>query len=587
MTHPYLLETLPKNNIPFPPGVSIAPSPVIPHRSPLRNGIQPSASAPNVASGNQHVAHLQTSRSAYDSVSQIRPSPILDASASHRAPFYPHEYPPHVSPAHSSAANHHNGHGSSHPNTSWDAMDVSPAPPPRVEEYTGRSMDVYVPSQVPEYPARPPEPEVVHDMTKTVQEAPTNQGGKLGKFGALGFAKKTSKWGLNMFGHSDKITHHLPPVDEVSALATGSTPSLKRSQSTSTESSDGHLAHGQALKPIDPKQAKKEAERVQREAEKQRRALAAKMQREQARAVMQKRKQITHQVSSGIDLEWEFASRANVAHAPKVKATLHAPPQSQSKTTTTTAKSADMSGSRFGSQLDVSHANEWRSRGNERMAKARRREYDDDHSMSSSDVQSIGRMSSVSFATVDSDPGPSRSQTQPALLGINRITSRTSSDEFPASARSSNSLSAEQYLAHDFHLRASVNPSPSVSGSASPPPMQMLSLSPPISPSPTWMTIHGSQETSSVCSSRGNQSYGTTLPQSRHLPLNSSGPNSPYDFNGLPSTPYGPPTSPAPRSAINPIFKVVNIHSTICCVVYFSKRPFFFFPAASLSCVYR
>jgi len=56
-------------------------------------------------------------------------------------------------------------------------------------------------------------------------------------------------------------------------------------------------------------------------------------------------------------------------------------------------------------------------------------------------------VSSISFATVDSDPGPSRMRNRPSLFGINRMTSmsslRTSFDDFSASARSSHSFSLE------------------------------------------------------------------------------------------------------------------------------------------------
>ena len=66
--------------------------------------------------------------------------------------------------------------------------------------------------------------------------------------------------------------------------------------------------------------------------------------------------------------------------------------------------------------LDWDRERNWR--GVERGPKARRREFDDDHSMSSSEVHSISRMSSISFATVDSDPGPSRIPSQLQMLSL-------------------------------------------------------------------------------------------------------------------------------------------------------------------------
>jgi hypothetical protein len=53
-----------------------------------------------------------------------------------------------------------------------------------------------------------------------------------------------------------------------------------------------------------------------------------------------------------------------------------------------------------------------------RFSKLRRRNFDNEHSMLSPDVHSIGRMSSISFAAVDSDPGPSRPRNRPSLYGI-------------------------------------------------------------------------------------------------------------------------------------------------------------------------
>ncbi|KAJ3534559.1 hypothetical protein NMY22_g6872 [Coprinellus aureogranulatus] len=127
----------------------------------------------------------------------------------------------------------------------------------------------------------------------------------------------------------------------------------------------------------------------------------------------------------------------------------------------------------------------------ERAAKARRRDFDDDHSMSSSDMQSLSRVSSISFATVDSDPGPSRLCHHPSIFGISSWTSQsslhTSFDEFSPSARSSNSFSVEgsSSLAHDFHAQLNLNPH-HLGGNVSLPPLQMLSLSPTLLLSPTW-----------------------------------------------------------------------------------------------------
>jgi meiosis induction protein kinase IME2/SME1 len=217
---------------------------------------------------------------------------------------------------------------------------------------------------------------------------------------------------------------------------------------------------------------------------------------------------------------------------------------------------------------------EWRGP-SERISKARRREFDDDHSMSSSDVHSISRMSSISFATVDSDPGPSRLRNRPSLYGISRRTSRsslrTSFDDFPPSARSSNSFSLEGQLAHDFRTQASVTSHPS--GSVSPPPLQLLSLSPTMSPSlsPSTPWLQVQQHKDDLLSRTQSPSYISMSPR---FHSNASAPHSPLDLNGqlppLPSSPYGHPpssygyppssghTPKSAKSAINPIFKVVS-----------------------------
>jgi hypothetical protein len=549
LSNPYLLETVPKNNIPFPAGVHTAPPPPAFATKSPRNGLSPSASNPNM-SRPIHPSHrpLPAPKSALEST-------IHDISTSHRIPFYPSPAANgHVHPIQASRPPGQNGIASS-----WDA-EMSP-----IGE---QPMDIHTSPTVPEYPARPHDNDALQDGAAHTnpQDASQSQGIKFGKLGSLGFGKKSNKWGLGgMFGQSEK---HLPPVDEAPTASAESTPSLKRTQSTSTDSSEP-MPLDIPVKPIDPKKfKKKEAERVEREAEIQRRALAVKMQREQARAVMQKRKQMTDQGYAGRDLEWELSQGKKIS-APE-GAGAGSKTKSTPMTTTTAAavvapgpvqglsqkgastSTLDAGGSRFFNQPDFSsHLGDWR---NERMSKARRREFDDDHSMSSSDVQSLGRRSSISFA--DSDPGPSQLRSRPSLAAISRVTSRTSSDEFPLSTRSSHSLSAEHHFAHDFYLRASVEPSTPVSGSVSPPPVQLLSLSPSLSPSPTWMHLQGSQDNSSICSSRENQAYNTLLPRSRHL---QSGPHSPYEFGSIPPSSYGHPSSPASHLICNPIFKVVSL----------------------------
>ncbi|KAJ7481986.1 hypothetical protein FB451DRAFT_1556124 [Mycena latifolia] len=109
----------------------------------------------------------------------------------------------------------------------------------------------------------------------------------------------------------------LPSLEEL-AVASTSTPSLKRSQSSSTDSKS--LREPSPIREprrMDVKKNKKEAARIQREAEKQRRALAEKMLLEQARAVMQKRNQMTQ---NGRQFEWDGPTQQarSVRNAPNL-----------------------------------------------------------------------------------------------------------------------------------------------------------------------------------------------------------------------------------------------------------------------------
>lgn len=151
----------------------------------------------------------------------------------------------------------------------------------------------------------------------------------------------------------------------------------------------------------------------------------------------------------------------------------------------------------------------------------------------------------MSSVTVDSDPGPARVR-RPVIYGINRMTSasslrtgRTSYDDFPTSARSSNSISLDHQF-NEFNIRASVDTTSSVSGTSSPPPINLLSLSP--SPS-SWMHSHNSHESTSPY----------VVPPLIQYPSSS---HKSYECNGQL---YGhPPTDLIdPHAAINPIFKVV------------------------------
>ncbi|KAF8078629.1 Pkinase-domain-containing protein [Lyophyllum atratum] len=565
LEHAYLRETIPRNHIPIPSGlrvtttnssVTASSNGKTPHSIPpaLPRSTPPSHSYNSLPSPH---SHIDTSASLHFSGAPATRTSQPDTaiySSLHGSGSIQEErrtpYPP--------TWGYSNGNHASSPIQSDSPMDVSPQME-LSEHYSVQRMDIQGSPMVPEYPARPSiEPDPVPDHVNGHSTLPS-QGNKLGKLSSLSFGKKHSKWGLGMFG-GDKS--HLPPLDEV-PIPSSSTPSLKRTQSSSTDSRslrDLSPVRDAALRTDnDLKKIKKEAERVQREAEKQKRKLLEKSGREQARAVMHKRNQMVQKTTSN-ELEWAGGNEQRLGFSEKSKVASSGPiRQSQSNNTGNIGATVNAAAGRFG---DTSTGDrDWRGV-NERVSKVRRREFDDDHSMSSSDVHSIGRMSSISFATVDSDPGPSRIRSRPSVFGINRMTSvsslRTSFDDFSPSARSSNSFSLEGQLAHDFRTQASVNAG-QLNGSVSPPPMQLLSLSPTLSPSlspsPTWIPVQQPQDA---------VSQQTQSPPFITVPLtHQNGSYNPFDINGHPHSPYGhsPRLGNTPKSAksnINPIFKVVS-----------------------------
>ncbi len=456
-------------------------------------------------------------------------------------------------------------------------MDVSPqiahsspmVPPPF-------AMDVQMSPLAQEYSMRPvAEPEPIHDNANATQsDATPSQGNRFPKLGSLGFGKKPSKWGLSMFGHGDKhAQNHLPPVQESATTSAESTPSLKRTNSTVDSRSLPEIepihdnARSQHLPPMDEKARKKEAQRMAEEAEKQRRARVKESQVEQARAVMKNKRRLA-EAASGKEFQY-LSHHGGLVKQPYVprqieKGKSPAPAatgpirQTQSHGPSPAVQAA---GGNFFSPDLASHRPTYRG-DSERVAKARRREFDDDHSMSSSDLPSgVSVISFTTNTTNDSDPGPTRVRHRPSILGMSRMTSMSSLrpssiDDFPSSGRSSNSLSLEQQLVNDFHLRASVDSSSlSDGGSPHPLPLHALSLSSPI----PWQ--HSDASSSSTVDNRsigsGHQTLSSPLYSPQIQPLRSGnykGSQSPYDPPGV----FPPSPGVAPKSAINPIFKVVR-----------------------------
>ncbi|KAG6336581.1 hypothetical protein ID866_2519 [Astraeus odoratus] len=540
LEHPYLLDALLQNVPPMPPALYVQTSSATPPRS-QTNGVPfltPSGSPRSIPPSHSHNSLPK---------SPLPPNfhhNILDASSSHRTAFVPsitttgshtpasfkvdnrsdpRTYAQSPLPPYEQEEAH--GHGGPHPwptnhlrnGAHW--MDTSPPQSNPPEE--DQCMDIQSPHTDP--PRIDPQP-----MRGRVSVQRTS---KPSKFGSL------SKWSRGMFRHGEKVHQQsLPPVDEVPGSS--SMPSLKRTQSTS---SDTPLADNSRK---DTKAIRKEAERLQREAEMQRRAMAEHAHREQARAVMQKRNQMM-QTTAKHELEWKWSHSGSLlsvnsraiyaADLEKSKAAASGPirqnPNGSAKVTSPTLSAAS---GRFLKPPDSTKAasDRWLPR-DERLTKIRRRDFDDDHSVSSSDVHSTGRMSAISFATVDSDPGPARVR-RPLMGGINRMTSAsslrtgtTSFDDFPASARSSNSISLDHRF-NEFNIRASVDTTSSVSGTSSPPPINLF-------PRHSYISAPMIQ-----------------YPSSSHTT---------YECNGKM---FGHPPSPAidPQVAINPMFKVAPLPSS-------------------------
>lgn len=598
LAHPYLIETMPRTQPP-PSHSSTTTTPV---RRPRLTSMYPDGlpSIPPRSVPPSHSLSPHDPRPAFNGITvdlESLPHPALEVPPTHHAPFQPnlvhhvspqgyqygstharsnasefvdqlreldlptadlasygHRPPP--SPVPSSMYSFAAGdrvlrHRTRSPDN-WD-MEISPAQESIADSFS-ESHDS--PMDVPQSPivhSLPPDDDPVtspkfslgpmHDVT-----TPISQNNKLGKLGSLGFGKH-GKWGLSaVFGHGNEKhqSNSLPPVDELNVSSSRSTPSLKRTQSGST--SDSHSLPeispiGPVVPPVasvtDQKKLKKEQERQARDAEKARRAQAEKMQRAQARAVMQKREQMIKQNTEGNEIDWQSTHSSMLA----AKARGRAVPKGKQRVDPSLPPALE----------DEENHDDWLSH----RSKARRRDLDDDHSMSSSEVHSISRMSMISFASVDSDPGPTRTlRHRPAhsVYGLPRATSisslRTSSGRgFSPSARSSNSF--------DRQFAASA-----LSDTGSPPPMHDLSLSPTQS---RWSPgAHSEQSfhqpdsgapnaTSSLAARRMQDPRYMTLPSITSLqpPPQQLSPYEPGSASH-PSSPY-----PHPHSAVNPMFQVV------------------------------
>jgi meiosis induction protein kinase IME2/SME1 len=249
-----------------------------------------------------------------------------------------------------------------------------------------------------------------------------------GELSAVTTGKK-KKWGLSsVFGGGAKSSStSLAPVAEV-YTAPGSS-SLKRTQSGNDPSSRGITMSHAEPPNLDPKQAKKEAERAKREAERVKREAAALVQKERARAVLQKRQEVLQAAPrSQIEYSSDFnAGRDVVAGSAKVSAgpssnTIHGQHAGSSTydLASTSARAAAQSAASVLSNPESQrshhsiHSHQSKSHPVLPSAgrpayelggrhKARRRDEDDDHSMSSFDHNSLRSRSVLTIGTIDSE----------------------------------------------------------------------------------------------------------------------------------------------------------------------------------------
>ena len=425
------------------------------------------------------------------------------------------------------------------------------------------------------------------------------------KSGILGFGKK---WGLgSVFGHNEKptiqIQNPLPPVEEIT-FASRSTPSLQRTPSSSSESRSlpemspsapampSHVPPVPPLPPMDLKKLEKEQKRLAKEAEteaeKERRATQTKLLRERSQAVVRKRQLIQQQISVKSEIEFQSVHSAILAQPgglerrkPKTSGTQKDPPSKFNVPPGVAAASSyggSVHGRREGNQtrttpstgamplLSPSDNNPY---GHDH--RFRRPRDDDDHSLSSqSDVHSVGRMSVISFATVDSDPGPGRSVRKRGSTygfstgrGIATTSSMSSLQSYTTSPRTSHSVepnvpplptsTIDPQFVSDFANQNFSDPT------VSPLSMQYQTLAG--SPSmPAWTIDQGPSSGPGPSRSSGglaarrlqSQPYISVPP----VPVSQASGHSPHSECTYTTTRSHPPT---PHSAVVPLFSVCHL----------------------------
>lgn len=321
-----------------------------------------------------------------------------------------------------------------------------------------------------------------------------------------------------------------------------------------------------------------------REAEMQRRMLAEKAHRDQARQVMLKRSQLLKAEGEPADLDWlGVSTQRNSSVLRGAGYTRQQKGKQPMYPSTIAAAGARYGNASHNAESSTQWADERRmSDQTDHRHKARRRDMDDDHSMASSELN-VNRMSMISFATVDSDPGPPRPlrHRPSAYKTINRAPSHNSL--YALSVAGSNralspsglsTTSTDGQLAAEFgamHAFGSVSPSPS-----------HLSLSPgtqngpwPSSASFTSLQSHRSHEDLQANSNQSTPNIDISKrrmvpPSNIQLPgvasfdswhqLKIPGQNSPYDhviFSGMSS-----PSSPGDISPGVTAMHLAQTHSS-------------------------
>lgn len=290
--------------------------------------------------------------------------------------------------------------------------------------------------------------------------------GSSGTLAGSGSGGATNSNGAHQYAVGSPVTGRMPPNGMASSnvLSNGPMQASKlpleptpaqRIAAEHSNAPSGILPNGVPAKPVDSKKAKKEAEKAAREAEKAKREAQQKAARDRARAVMQKRNQLLSSSNSKDAVEWlsggSLQAEEQYRSSPSEKARGKQPanPGSQLSPSMPGFASGEFPRSPLQQPMHglspdygmnanpaIASSMAWRGGGAgrySRSTKARRREHDDDHSMSSfEDAVDPRRVSMQSYQTGDSDPGPGTGQQAPQGHYVQRASSSSSLASAPS-----------------------------------------------------------------------------------------------------------------------------------------------------------